>query len=348
MSLDLDLLCNLLSVPSPSGSESKVAEYYTSALKEFGQVEIDVINNAYCHLNASDDAPVIMLEAHSDEVGLQVSHITDDGFVYCRRNGAIDNQALIGCEVVIHGKDSDVIGVVGKKPIHLIGTDIDKVPSIEDMWIDIFAGSRQEAEKKVSIGDYVTYNSGVRAEGDKVVSKSLDDKIGVFIIAEAIKRLSSEHIPVNVWACACAQEEVGSRGCHIAANKIKPDYAICIDTGFATDYPSMTDQKYGRMKLGSGPVINYSCDNNQEFVQLIRDTAGTNGIPHQLYTNLAATGGTDTAAVQLSGNGVRTALISIPCRYMHTPVEVCDLRDVENTISLVVEVIKTCSLPEKF
>lgn len=331
-------LNDLLLTPSPSGGERKIANLFAERLKDICSVEIDALDNAICFYNGGD-GPVILLEAHSDEVSLQVSIITEDGFVYFRRCGAIDNQTLQGSEVLIHSRNGDIEGVVGKKPIHLIGDNIDKVPSPEEMWIDIFVDNREEAEKKVAVGDYITIKPNFQKIGDRLMSKSIDDKIGLYIISEATRLLAEQHSSSQIYCCACSQEEVGSRGCRVAANQIRPEFALCVDVGFATDFPGMKDPKYGKIDLGKGVVINHSCDNNPEFVNLITDIAAKKGIPYQPYTSLSPTGGTDTSAIQLAGNGVITALLSIPCRYMHTPVEICDSKDVKAAIELITSVV---------
>lgn len=311
-------------------------------LQDYCNSEIDNVGNAVCHLKSSNmSGPVVMLEAHSDEVGMQITGIDDRGFVHIRRNGAIDNMTLLGQRVTISDERGYVEGVIGKKPIHICGAEQDKPVSVEDMWIDICAESKEESLSKVAIGDYVTIAPNCRFEGNRVISKGLDDKIGVYIIAEAMKRLAKEDLGINLYACASAQEEVGCRGCKVAAERIKPDYAICVDVGFASDFPGMDELKFGKMELGKGVVINYNCDNNPDMVKLARKIAEENNIPHQLYTFPSATGGSDASVVQLVGKGVKTMLLSIPCRYMHTPVEMCDLRDVDTCVKLIIEAVKS-------
>jgi len=336
--ISLPFLEKILSVASPSGAEWNFAKMLGEELKSFSSQHIDNLSNLICTIGEKDSSP-IMLEAHIDEVGMQVSTITDDGFVYCRRNGSIDGQTLLGSNVTIHSRNGDVDGVIGKKPIHLEGDIAGKPVIVEDLWIDIFAENGAEAKENISIGDYVTFKNNFKVCDNRIMSKGLDNKIGVFVVSETLKQLSKEIINKQIVACFCAQEEVGSRGAIVASNSVRPEYAICVDVGFATDYPGMSEPKYGNICLGKGPVINMNCDNNRDLVELIVETARANSIPYQLYTNLAATGGSDTSVIQLSNNGVRTALISIPCRYMHTPVEVCDLRDVSGCIELIVQTV---------
>jgi len=337
--VSLPFLEKILSVASPSGAEWNFAKMLGEELQSFSSQHIDNLSNLICMIGEKDSSP-IMLEAHIDEVGMQVSTITDDGFVYCRRNGSIDGQTLLGSNVAIHSRNGDVDGVIGKKPIHLEGDIAGKPVIVEDLWIDIFAENGAEAKENISIGDYVTFKNNFKVCNNRIMSKGLDNKIGVFVVSETLKQLSKEIINKQIVACFCAQEEVGGRGAQVAANRIQPDIALSVDVAFATDYPGMSDPKYGNICLGKGPVINMNCDNNPELVELIVDAAKSKNIPYQLYTNLAATGGSDAAAIQIVGRGVKTALISIPCRYMHTPVEVCDIRDAMSAIELLVTVLK--------
>jgi len=337
--ISLPFLEKILSAPSPTGAERNFVKTLGEELKQFSNPCIDNLSNLICSIGKNDSS-TIMLEAHTDEVGMQVSTITDDGFVYCRRNGCIDGQTLLGSQVTIHSRCGDVDGVIGKKPIHLEGDQGGKAVLVEDLWIDVLADNGNAAREIVSVGDYVTLKNNFKVFGTRIMSKGLDDKIGVYVVAETIKRLSKEKPDKSVVACFCAQEEVGGRGAQVAANRIQPDIALCVDVAFATDYPGMSDPKYGNICLGKGPVVNMNCDNNPELVELIVKTAETNSIPYQKYTNLAATGGSDAAVIQLSGKGVKTALISIPCRYMHTPVEVCDLRDAQSAVELLIALLK--------
>lgn len=330
-------LRKLLETSSPCGGEDRIAGIFTDYLKDVGRVEVDSMYNSYCVLNPG--SPVrLMIEAHSDEVGLQVTYISEDGYVYFRRNGYVDSLTLLGRKVVIEGKKGPVAGVIGKKPVHLSGNEEGKSVPVEDMWMDIGVSSRKEAEEFICVGAFATVESEPEYIGTRLVSRALDDKIGVFIIAEAMRRITEKNLDIGICACAASQEEVGSRGAIVAANRISPDYAICVDTGFATDFPGMPEAKYGVMHLGKGVVINHNCDNNKELTGLLVSIAERKGIPYQNYTNLAPTGGTDTSNIQITGKGVKTALLSIPCRYMHTPVEVCDMRDVESAVALIVKV----------
>ena len=249
-------------------------------------------------------------------------------------------QCVPGSQVTIFTRDGKrVPGVIGKKPVHLQDNDArGKTIDLDKLWVD--TGLAADVIKKtVSIGDPVVLNPNMLLlDNNRITSKALDDKIGVFAIAEAFRRLSKAKAPFSVCAAAIAQEEVGNRGASVGSFCIDPDYAICIDVDYATDVPDCPPQKYGNVRLGRGVVIQRNADSNQSFVQQALDIADRNNIPYQLSARPNSTGGTDTCKIQLKGAGVKTLGLGIPCRYMHTPVEMCDLRDVEAAIELMVAV----------
>ncbi|MBE6328019.1 MAG: M42 family metallopeptidase [Bacteroidales bacterium] len=340
---------NLLSSYSPSGYEMEAAHCWMDYVHQFAAVDSDVLCNSYGVINPDADFKV-MLCGHIDEIGFQVMHIDDNGFIYVRKHGGIDLLTVPGTEVVILSRGNKVRGVIGKKPIHLQSAD-ERVKALEldKLWIDIGAESADEAKEMVQVGDPVAVVSNVSFIGKhRVSSKGLDDKIGAFIVAEVIRRLSKEDLKIGVYGVASSQEEVGCRGAVTSAYKINPQVGFALDVGFATDVPDCSAIKYGSCKLGDGAVIRHCADNNVALVHLLQDTAIEKGIAYQNVTNSSATGGTDTCKIQLTREGVATALISIPNRYMHTPVEVCDLRDVDSIISLLVETIKKIDENEIF
>lgn len=336
----LEFLEKLLKTPSTSGGEKEIAKLYSTYMESYSNTIVDNMHNSCCVINPASEFK-IMLDAHYDEVGMQVVHITDNGFIYFRKNGWIDHMTLLGQEVTIIGKQKNIDGIIGKKPIHLSRTD-EKYPEVEDMWIDTGFISKEEISRYISVGDLIVYKNNTRIiNGTRIVSNGLDDKIGVFIISQVMKQLvtSKNQLKIGVYGCASAQEEVGGRGCVVMAQRIKPDIAFCLDVGFSTDIPGLPETKYGHMHLGDGAVICYSCDNDKDLTGLLKKISIENNIPYQAYTTLSPTGGTDTCKIQLIGNGVKTALLAIPNRYMHTPVEMCDLRDVDATINLVTNTI---------
>ena len=336
----LEFLNQLLNTPSTSGGEKEIAKLYSKYMEPYGNTIIDNMHNSCCVINPTSEFKV-MLDAHYDEVGMQIVHIAENGFIYFRKNGWIDHMTLLGQEVTIIGKHTNIDGVIGKKPIHLSRAD-EKYPEVEDMWIDTGLISKEEVSRFVSVGDLIVHKNNTRIINDaRIVSKGLDDKIGVFIISQVMRQLaiSENHLKVGVYGCASAQEEVGGRGCIVMTQRIKPNIAFCIDVGFSTDIPGLPETKYGHMHLGDGIVICHSCDNDKDLTELLKETSIENGIPYQSYTSLSPTGGTDTCKIQLIGEGVKTALLAVPNRYMHSPIEMCDLRDVDAAIELLIRTI---------
>lgn len=331
---------NLLNTHSVSGFENAATDVYEDYLKDCAEVFRDSLNNCYAVLNPAASRR-IMIEAHIDEIGFQVTYIDDKGFVYVRQNGGIDCATVPGSMVLIHTSEGSVVpGVIGKRPIHVQKPeDRSKVLELENLWIDTGL-THDEVVEKISVGDVVSFKSNCSFLTENViVSKGLDDKIGVYIVAEAIRRLAKERLNICVYGVAAVQEEVGCKGAKVCVDNVNPQMSISIDVGFATDVPDISKKKYGDISLGKGPVINCHTDCNRQMVQVVRTVAAQTGTDIQLNANYISTGGTDTASIQVSHKGVKTLLISIPNRYMHTQVEMCDLRDVEGAIDLIVNTV---------
>jgi len=253
-------------------------------------------------------------------------------------------------EVDILTAKGRIPGVIGKKPIHLLKeAERNQAIELSDMWIDIGASSRAEAEKFVSIGDPVAARANFRMlNKNRFISKGTDDKIGAFVVAETIRNLSRRKLNVAVYGVGTVQEEVGLRGAHASAFGVDPDVGFAIDVGFATDIPDIPKKLLGDIKLGAGPELNRSCDNNPVLGEFIRKVAKAKKIPYQEAAAHRATGGTDTACIQLTRAGVATALLSIPNRYMHSMVEMCDLRDAEAAVKILTESIAAMTGKETF
>jgi len=336
----LEFLKRLLSTSSPSGLEMQAARSLKEYLSTFCNVEVDVLCNSYGILKGSSDFKV-MICAHYDEIGIQITHIDDNGLLWFRMNGGIDLQVLAGTPVFIsNGKGEQISGVIGKIPIHIQMHKEIQPLAIDDLWIDIGVSSYEEATKLVKVGDIASFQPNMQfLSPSRLMSKGLDDKIGVFIMAEVMRILSGYDHKINIYGVASAQEEVGAKGATVAANTILPHVGICVDVGVCTDTPGINKNKYGVFKLGGGPGITHNTDSNVVLTELISSVCNQENVPCQHIAGLSATGGTDTIKLQLASSGVATALIYVPNRYMHTPVEICDLNDVDNTISLIVKTI---------
>ena len=347
----LDFLEELLISSGPSGFEEKTAACYRNYLEQFAHnVKTDVTGNTIAVLNPDSDFKV-MLAGHYDEIGFQITHISDEGLLYFRTVGGIDKLTVPCLEVEIltenHGK---IKGVIGKKPIHLLtSSEREKITELKDMWIDIGAENKKEAAEKITIGDPVAFKANFERFGKyKIKSKGLDDKIGAFVVAEAFRILAESNVTIGAYTVGTGQEELGLRGAATSAFGINPDVGIAVDVGFSTDLPDIDKKQLGEGKLGAGPFLDRNADNNPVLGRKIRKIADKYNINIQERAGYRASGGTDTARMQLTRSGVATALISIPNRYMHTPVEMCDLRDVENAVNLIVETVKSFKENDSF
>ena len=345
----MKFLEQLMRSASPTGYESEAAKIFKNYLSDCCDVKCDVMGNTIAALNP--DAPVrVMLAGHYDEIGFQIVYISEEGLLYFRTNGGIDKLNVPSSEVDILSANGRIPGVIGKKPIHLLTpAEREKAIEIKDMWIDIGASSRKEAEKLVAVGDPVVMRENFRMlNKNRFISKGTDDKIGAFIVAETMRRLAARKLNVAVYGVGTTQEEVGLRGATAGVYAVNPHIGFGIDVGFATDLPDISKKQYGDITLGKGPALSHSCDNNIVLGKIIRATAKAHKIPYQESVAHRATGGTDTAAMQLSRGGVATALFSIPNRYMHSQVEMCDLRDAAAAIDLLTETIAGFTGNESF
>ena len=341
----MELLFDLLHTNSPSGCERQIVQTLEKHISRCCETETDVIGNLYMKVGSARGLKV-MISAHSDEVGMQVVHIDRAGFVYARNVAGVDKQTIPGSVVVALTQYGEIKGVIGKKSPHVLdGKDKELCPNICDLWIDFGFESDKEAKKYIECGDYITLDSEPRvsANGKRIISKALDDKIGVFILAETIREVSKMDLPISVVGVATTQEEVGYRGGIVAANKIMPDIAICLDVGIATDIPNMSKQHYGELELGKGVGIIQNTNSNEILVKTLLDAAKVHNIPIQKTIGHRPSGGTEASLIQLSNGGVATANICIPNRYMHSLVEMCDLKDVKYAIELLLAEIKVLS-----
>lgn len=336
-------LFKLLNTNSPSGLESSVSEYLKNRIGTKCNVYTDVIGNTYMHCGTCNGLK-IMLSSHCDEVSFQVTKIDNNGFVYFRRVASPDRQTVCGERLIVVKKEKQLIGVVGKKSPHVMQeAEALQVPDINNLWVDFGFSNDKEASKYISIGDYLVPFSEpfLSNNNSKIISKALDNKISVFILSEVMNMLAMENLPFSVTSVATVQEEVGCRGAIIASQHIHPDIAFCLDVGIATDIPSMKNiNEYGHLILGMGPGINVNPENNPILISLLNDVAKEKKIDIQQTIGFRPVRGTETGHIQLSNRGVATALISIPNRYMHSPVEMCDLSDVNNSIKLLYHTIK--------
>jgi tetrahedral aminopeptidase len=331
-----DFLKRLVDMPGPSGYEQRVQRVFRDRVIVYAaDVHTDVLGNVYAAMNPAG-SPRIMLAGHADEIGFQVRYISDEGMLYFGSIGGHDVIVTVGQRVTVHTASGPVPGVLGRKAIHLLDPDErTKVPKLDDLWIDIGAKDRADAQSVVAIGDCVTYEHELqRLRGDLCVARSFDDKMGVFIVAETLRLLSGTPLKAAVIGVSTVQEEVGLRGAQTGAFSIDPQIGIATDVGHATDYPTGDKKKSGDVKLGSGPGITRGANINPVVFDLLVKTAKEMDIPYYIEAAPGGTG-TDANVMQLNRAGVATGLISVPLRYMHTPNEIINLNDIENAARLI-------------
>jgi len=332
----INFLKKMIEAPSPSGFEQPAQRVWREWIEKYADsVRTDLHGNSIAVLNEGGD-PRVMLAGHCDELGFMVNYITDDGYIYFKTIGGFDVNIIPGRRVHIHTKKGPVLGVIGKKAIHVMTDDErKKVPKVEDLWIDIGAKDRKEAESLVSVGDPITYTVGYeKLRGDLAISRGFDDKLGSFVVGYTLALLSGKPIRAALFSVSTVQEEIGIRGAHTSAYGINPKVGIAVDVTHATDSPDMDRKRLGEVKIGAGPTISRGANINPVVERMLIETAEEEGIPYQIEACPRGTG-TDANAIQLTRAGVATGLVSIPLRYMHTSVELASMKDVENTAKLL-------------
>ncbi|MBN2542193.1 M42 family metallopeptidase [bacterium] len=331
-----DFLKKLMDTISPSGFEDEARKLWGERTQKFAdEVNNDILGNSIAVLNKGGN-PKIMLAGHIDEVGFMVKYINKEGYIYFSTIGGLDPHIVPGQRVWIKAQKGRVLGVIGRKPIHLIESDERKnVTKIEDLFIDIGAKDEKEAKSILQIGDPAVPAAGFdELNNDLGVSRGFDNKGGAFVISETLRILSKSNPKASVYGVATVQEEIGLRGAKTSAYGVSPDIGIAVDLTFSTDYPSINKNKVGDIKIGKGPVIARGPNINPKIFDLLVEVAKKEKIPYQIEGISRGTG-TDANVIQLTKSGVATGLVSIPNRYMHSPVEIVSLKDLENVSKLL-------------
>jgi endoglucanase len=333
-------LTELLHARSPSGYESEAQAVFDQHVQPAADAYAkDALGNRLATLNPAGD-PVLMLAGHMDELGLIITYVNKDGFLYFDTIGGHDLSVISGRRVLIQTANGWVKGVTGKRAIHLMDEeDRKKVPKKHEIWIDIGATSKKEALARVAVGDVATYDHEFELfHGSIGAARAFDNKVGAYIVGETLIRLAKQKrkLAAKIISVATSQEEIGVRGATTAAYAVNPHLAIAVDVGHATDHPDCDNRKYGETKLGGGPIICRGANINPRVYERLLKAAKKLKIPFQLEADPRPTG-TDARAIQMGRGGVATGLISVPLRYMHTPSEVVDLEDVERCVQLLVE-----------
>ena len=329
-----------ITTPSPSGYEERLQQLVREFIAPSAdELRIDVHGNLIAEVGRVD-GPRLMLAGHCDQIGMLVSHIDENGFVYAQSIGGWDPQQLIGQAMSIWTDTGDVPAVISRKPIHLLTDEERKaVVSINEMWLDVGAESEEQARSKIRIGDPVTLKLGLRPLLNEIVSgPGMDNKSGMWTVIEALRRakLHAEKNPLDcrLFSVSTVQEEIGLRGAKTAAGGINPDVAIAVDVTHASDCPTIDKNKQGNIQLGKGPVIFRGPNINPIVAKRLVEIAEANGIPYQMAAIGRATPN-DANVLQLHGSGVATGLVAIPNRYMHSAVEAISLSDIDQIAELL-------------
>jgi putative aminopeptidase FrvX len=331
----LTYLRRLLGAASPSGFETATAAIWRAEAETFAdEVTVDSNGNSYARLQG--DGPRVMIEGHIDEIGVMISHIDEQGFLWFQPIGGWDDQVLVGQRIRVLGAQGPVVGVIGKKPIHQMdAADRDKVSKIKSLWIDIGAANADEAKAKVRVGDAGVIEQPLVELGDLIACRGLDNKIGSFVALEALRYLAqSERPPADVWAVAPVQEEIGLWGAKTAAHYLDPAVAIAIDVTHATDHPDADVRGNGFCKLGGGPSLGRGSAVSTTVFSMLTAAGDADGIPYQVEGAPRSTG-TDADSIARVRSGIPTGLVSIPNRYMHSPSEMVSLTDLDNCAKLI-------------
>ncbi len=330
----LEFLKTLLETPSPSGSETAGQRVWLDYVTPFAErTETDAYGNVVATLNAGG-GPRIMLAAHADEIGMTVNYVTDDGYIYVRKIGGTDPIVAKAQRVTIHNPKGTVRGVVGNAAPHLMKLQKDpKVPEIHEIFIDIGAKDREEALSLVRIGDPITMDGYFeQLRNDRAIARAFDNRMGTFAVAEALRILATEWKDQKLEAEICfvsnTMEEIGLFGARQIAYSLHPAAAVVVDVTHATDYPGVSKAKHGDVKLGQGPTVTRGVRNHPVVVDRIEQVCKEREIPLQ-YEAVSATSGTDADAIFWTRGGIPCSLISLPNRYMHSPVEMISLTDLE-------------------
>jgi putative aminopeptidase FrvX len=334
----LVFLKSLLDTPGPSSFEAAPARAWRKEAQSFAdEVRADVGGNSYATINPGG-RPRLMLAGHIDEIGVMVTHIDDDGFLSFDTIGGWDHQVFVGQRIHLLGRGGPVAGVVGKKAIHIMDKDDrEKVSKVEDLWIDIGAANRAEAEGRLRIGDPGVLAAGVlEFPNGRLVSRSIDNRIGAFVVLEAVRMLAGGRPAAAVSAVATTREEIAATGggARSSAVALEADVAIVVDVTHATDYPGVEKRRHGDYRLGGGPVLSRGASVSEVVFDLLAATAEAEGIPYTIEAASRDTH-TDAEAIFNAHRGVATALVSVPNRYMHSPNEMVALEDIDRTAKLL-------------
>lgn len=343
------LLEDLLTTPGIAGYEERIQ----SVVRKFAaghadQVTTDLHGNVIASINPQ--APFrLLIDAHCDQIGLLVSHIDDNGFVYVQSVGGWDSQQLIGQHVTIWNEREPVPGVISRKAIHLQKeSERKQVTEVEEMWIDIGAANKSDAQSVIAVGDMVTLNLGFRKLRRNIIAgPCMDDRVGLWVALETLRRVKSAGPKCGLFVVSAVQEEIGLRGAKTAAFGVDPQVGIALEVTHATDCPGIDKRQLGDVKVGNGPVLFLGPNMNRKVMSRMIGVATASSISHQIVA-LAKPASNDSNVIQLSRAGVATGLMSIPNRYMHSGVEVVSLDDLDRAADILTGFVLSVSEADDF
>lgn len=347
----LEFLRTLVNTPSPSGHEIRGLQTWKQYAQQFADETFsDAYGNTVAVLNKGGGKR-LMLAAHADEIALTVNFITSDGYIHVRRTGGVDAAITKAQRVTIHSAKGPVFGVVGNVAPHLMKSEGDpKPPKIHELFIDIGVSSKEEALSQVRIGDPITLNDTFEMMRPHLaVARAFDNRIGTWAVAETLRLLKPQLKKLKVEVCAVAniQEEVGLLGARQIAYSLKPDAALVVDVTHATDYPTVDQRQHGDIRLGMGPALTHGGPNHKAILQRLETVAASKKIPLQ-HEAMSNSSGTDTDVIFWTRGGIPSALVSLPLRYMHSPVEMCHLGDLASIPELLAAFALSMKSDEEF
>jgi putative aminopeptidase FrvX len=331
------LLQTLLTTPGPSGYEGDAAAAWRDAAAAFADVSADDLGSSVARVSGTADGPLLAIVGHIDEIGVHVSHVDDDGFLRFGEVGGWDPIILVGQRVSVLTRSGQIPGVIGKKPIHLMkDEDRKRVPELKDLHIDIGARDGDDARAMVRIGDVaVVAGDPIELPNGRLASRAMDNRIGCYVALEAARLVAEAGGAVgDVAAVAAVQEEITFAGSRTTAFSLAPAVAVAVDVTFATDQPGVELGELTKHPLGSGPSLTRGSTIHPRVFELLHEAGEAEGIPFTVSATARHTG-TDADAFHLSRAGIPTGVVSIPLRYMHSPVEMVQLDDVENSARLI-------------
>jgi endoglucanase len=347
----IEFLRTLVNTPSPVGHEVRGQRVWLNYAEKYADETFsDAYGNCVAVLNKGG-SPRIMLAGHADEIAMAVNYIDEAGFIYVRKMGGVDAAITKAQRIVIHTRNGPVKGVVGNVAPHLMKDEKDgKSPKIHDLFIDIGVSSRKEAEQLVRTGDPITLTAEFDVlRNDLVVARAFDNRVGTFAVAETLRLLKESKKKLHAEVCAVSnvQEEVGLLGARQIAYSLKPDIALVVDVTHATDYPTVNKAQHGDVRVGEGPALTHGGCNHPDVVARLETVAAAKKIPLQ-HEAMSSTSGTDTDVIFWTRGGIASALVSLPNRYMHSPVEVVSLKDLEQIPDLLAAFAASLQKGEQF